>query len=72
MSRDEEESKRIIRRVGQESEATMGARVRRHLTGADADPDDWVEVWGTRIGRVLSIILAAVLVWWLIDFIRTL
>lgn len=70
--KDDNESKRIIRRVGQESEATMATRVRRHMAGADADPDDWVEVWGTRIGRVLSVILAAVLVWWLIDFIRTL
>lgn len=70
--KDDNESKRIIRRVGQESEATMATRVRRHMAGADADPDDWVEVWGTRIGRVLSVILAAVLVWWLIDFIRSL
>jgi hypothetical protein len=70
--KDDNESKRIIRRVGQESEATMATRIRRHMSGADADPDDWVEIWGTRIGRVLSVILAAVLVWWLIDFIRTL
>lgn len=70
--KDDNESKRIIRRVGQESEATMATRVRRHMAGADADPDDWVEVWGTRIGRVLSVILSIVLVWWLIDFIRTL
>lgn len=70
--KDDTESKRIIRRVGQESEATMATRVRRHMAGADADPDDWVEIWGTRIGRVLSVVLAVVLVWWLIDFIRTL
>jgi hypothetical protein len=70
--KDDSESKRIIRRVGQESEATMATRIRRHMSGADADPDDWVEIWGTRIGRVLSVVLAAVLVWWLIDFIRTL
>jgi hypothetical protein len=70
--KDDNESKRIIRRVGQESEATMATRIRRHMSGADADPDDWVEIWGTRIGRVLSVVLAAVLVWWLIDFIRTL
>lgn len=70
--KDDTESKRIIRRVGQESEATMATRIRRHMSGADADPDDWVEIWGTRVGRVLSVVLAAVLVWWLIDFIRTL
>ena len=70
--KDDNESKRIIRSVGQESEATMATRIRRHMSGADADPDDWVEIWGTRIGRVLSVVLAAVLVWWLIDFIRTL
>jgi hypothetical protein len=70
--KDDNESKRIIRRVGQESEATMATRIRRHMSGADADPDDWVEIWGTRIGRILSVVLAAVLVWWLIDFIRTL
>ncbi len=69
--RDEEESRRIIARVGQESEATMAQRLRKHLAGDDADQDDWAEVWGMRIGRVLSVGLAIVLVWWLVEFLRT-
>ena len=29
-------------------------RARDHVTAADADRDDWVEYWGTRIGRMLG------------------
>ena len=66
--RDEAESRRIIRRVDVESEATMARRVSNHMTGQDADQNDWVEVWGTRIGRWLGVVLLIYLIWWLIQF----
>lgn len=45
-----------------------GERLEAHFGGADADPDDRVEVWGRRIGRVLGLIFAAVLV---VHLVRT-
>jgi hypothetical protein len=65
---EEAESQRIIRRVGQETEASMAARATRrardHLWAADAPEDDWVEVWGTRIGRGLGLVVFVALLAW--------
>jgi hypothetical protein len=65
---EEAESQRIIRRVGQETEASMAARAtkraRDHLSAADAPEDDWVEVWGTRIGRGLGLVVFVALLAW--------
>lgn len=71
MSRDDDrdvESRRIIERVDAESEASMTRRVQNHMTGRDADEKDWAELWGTRIGRWLGVILLIYLVWWLVRF----
>ena len=71
MSRDREresESRRIIGRVDAESEASMIQRARNHMAGDDADENDRVEIWGTRIGRWLGLAFLIYLVWWLIDF----
>ncbi len=64
----EAESRRIIGRVGAESEATMARRARDHMSGRDADAGDAAELWGTRVGRWLGVALLIYLVWWLIDF----
>ncbi len=32
-------------------------KARSHFSGADAEPDDWAEIWGRRIGRGLSLIV---------------
>jgi hypothetical protein len=70
---DEAESRRIIGRVGQETEASMaeraGRRVRDHLSARDAPEDDRIEIWGTRIGRVLGLILFGALITWLAVFV---
>lgn len=70
---DEAESRRIINRVGAESEASMARRVSRrardHLSASDAPEDDWVEVWGTRIGRLLGLLVFAALVSWLVFYV---
>ena len=68
-----EQSRRILDRIAKESEAggrspvARGAeRVRGHLGASDADQTDAIEVWGTRIGRVLGLVLFVVLVGWLL------
>ncbi|MFN4274333.1 MAG: hypothetical protein ACK4F5_16110 [Aliihoeflea sp.] len=70
---DEAESRRILNRVGAESEATMAQRVKRrvsdHMAARDAPEDDWVEVWGSRIGRSLGVLFFLGLVVWLAFFV---
>lgn len=63
------ESRRIINRVGQETEATMAQRVRDHMEGRDADQNDWAEVWGTRIGRGMGVVILLILLWSLFSII---
>ncbi len=62
------EARRIIGRVGAESDASMMRRVQNHMNGRDADEKDWAELWGTRIGRWAGVVLLIYLVWWLIGF----
>ena len=70
---DEAESRRIINRVGAETEATMVQKARRrvsdHMAARDAPEDDWVEVWGSRIGRSLGVLFFLGLVVWLAFFV---
>jgi hypothetical protein len=74
----EEEARIALDRVRRETEGVGGSaaaraagRLRGHFSGADArgaEPDggtDPIEVWGRRIGRALSVVLAVALVWWL-------
>ena len=42
--------------------------VRDHLAAADTDQDDRIEVWGTRIGRWLSVVVFVLLALWLFNF----
>jgi len=67
--RNARESRRIINRVGQETEASMAQRVRDHMEGRDADQNDWAEVWGTRIGRSLGVVILLILLWSLFSLI---
>ena len=49
----------------------MGRRVGDHFAGADAAGEaegggtDPIEVWGRRIGRAISVVVAIGLTWWL-------
>ncbi len=63
LSDDEIQSRRILERVGAESEARM-----RDAT-PDPEGDDWAEIWGKRIGRVLSFVLLGIAVVWLYDYL---
>ena len=53
---------RDIERVDEQSEVIGTSQVKRssdrardHFMGADGDPEDRVEIWGKRIGRMLSL-----------------
>ncbi len=61
--RDELESRRILDRVGAETEARMRAAKKSGSEG------DWAEFWGRRIGRVLSIVLFFVALIWIYQFL---
>ncbi|EKF18656.1 hypothetical protein [Nitratireductor pacificus] len=62
------ESRRILDRVGQESENALLHRMRRHVAADDARQDDPIELWGTRIGRVIALaVLAATILWLLLN-----
>ena len=70
------ESRRILERVSQEAESgghsaidRAARRARDHVTAADVDRDDWVEYWGTRIGRILGRLLLVGLIAWLVIYL---
>ena len=75
--RDDErhdESRRILDRVSREVDggsllmrATSG--LRRHVTAKDAEAEDAIDYWGTRIGRALGLLLVAAAIAWLIVFL---
>ncbi|CAN7194257.1 hypothetical protein [Mesorhizobium sp. LjNodule214] len=69
------ESRRILERVEQETApggnsfvARTAKGARDHVTAADADRADPIEIWGTRIGRGLGLIIAIGLLAWLVYF----
>lgn len=73
-AKNRRESQRILARIAQESDpsgslaARAARRVQDHVSAVDADQGDKVELWGTRIGRVLGLVLLVVLVYWFYSF----
>jgi hypothetical protein len=71
------ESRRILDRVAREQHSGLGLfdrgteRVREHLAADDADQNDWIEVWGTRIGRSLGVIVIAAFLVWLVKYLAS-
>lgn len=61
--RDDLESRRILERIGAETEARM------RTSQKSASEGDWAEFWGRRIGRLLSIVLFFVAVIWIYQFL---
>lgn len=67
------QAKRTLDRIGEEGglSATPVMKsaansVRDHFTAEDADKNDRVEVWGTRIARGLAVLAFAGLVLWMV------
>ena len=69
------ESRRIIDRVAREGQSGLlgrsAARAQGHFSAADADQNDRIEVWGTRIGRVVGILVIAAFCVWLIVYLTS-
>lgn len=70
----ETESRRILDRVMREADSSGPSMISRtakrahdHISASDADPSDRIEYWGTRIGRVLGLVVCAVLLVWLLS-----
>ncbi len=76
-SRDRE-SRETLERVRRDTEtlgasslARVGQRAADHFSGRDAigtaegGGTDPIELWGRRIGRAISVLVAVALVWWL-------
>jgi hypothetical protein len=65
------ESRRILDRVAREADSSgldligrATGRARNHIAAADADQNDRVELWGTRIGRAIgAVVLVALVIW---------
>ena len=73
---NDSETRRIIERVARETDpggtsfvARTAKGARDHVTAADADRSDPIEIWGTRIGRALGLVLAVGLLIWLVLFV---
>ncbi len=55
--------------IGTSSFVRTADKVRGHMTAADADPNDKVEVWARRTARAASVIAFIGLALWLINFL---
>jgi len=74
----EAEARRILERVAQESETVgtsstkrVAERIKDHLNANDVGKNDfgeneWAELWGTRIGRILGAVFVAFLILYLL------
>lgn len=62
-----EESRRILEDVERDSQPLLfrsAANMRDHFTAREAHDQDWTERWGRRIGRMLALIFAVLLIFW--------
>lgn len=71
--RQAEEARRDLKRLSEEgglfSTPTLKAKTRSlrgHFAASDADQEDAIEVWGTRIGRGLAALAFIALAIWLL------
>ncbi|WEX09924.1 hypothetical protein [Chelativorans sp. AA-79] len=68
------ESRRILERVERDSESLLfrsAARAKDHFTATEAEGEDWTELWGRRIARVLALVAAILLIGWLILYLSS-
>jgi len=71
------ESRRIIARMNAETDGAPVTVVQRatrrgrdHFAASDVDDTDAIEIWGTRIGRAVSLILFFGLLVYLVTLLR--
>ena len=68
--RPETESQRILDRIERETAVhgnSIVTRAKRHFSAGDADAADPIEVWGTRIGRILGLLVLIAMFIWLVS-----
>jgi hypothetical protein len=71
------ESRRILDRIAREQHSGLGLlgsgaeRARGHLSADDADQSDWIEVWGTRIGRMIGMLVVAAFLVWVVIYLSS-
>lgn len=72
----EEEARKVIERVERDSEIVgrssfvrAAGKARDHLAAADAKGEDPVELWGRRVGRILSVVAFIGLALWLFAYL---
>jgi hypothetical protein len=71
----ESESQRTLDRIARETDggsdlfSRTARRARDHVSAADKDPGDQMELWGTRIGRLLGLVLLVALIVYLAFFV---
>ena len=69
------ESRRILDRVAREEQSGLlgrsAARAQGHFAAVDADQNDRIEVWGTRIGRAIGILVIVAFFVWLIVYLAS-
>ncbi len=66
------ESRRILDRIERETAGagnTIVTRAKGHFAAEDADATDPIEVWGTRIGRFLGLLVLIAMFIWLLSSI---
>lgn len=73
---DQREARRILERTAQETDglahgllARQARRAGEHFSASDADPDDWAELWGRRIGRAGAFVVTVLMIGWLVNFL---
>jgi hypothetical protein len=71
----QEEARRILDRLEREQIGADGlvrrgfARTANHLADGDAPENDRIEIWATRIGRTLGLLITLAIIVWLLIYL---
>lgn len=71
----QEEARRILDRLEREQIGADGlvrrgfARTANHLAAGDAPENDLIEIWATRIGRTLGLLITLAIIVWLLIYL---
>ncbi|RLL73562.1 hypothetical protein D8666_15485 [Ochrobactrum soli] len=71
----QEEARRILERLEREQTGAEGivrrgfARTATHLAAGDTPENDRIELWATRIGRTLGLLITLAIIVWLVFYL---
>ncbi len=69
---NQREARRILSNLQSQEGHLLGRtsqRLENHLNAQDADQTDRIEVWGTRIGRLISVALVLVVIVYALNYL---